>query len=272
MIDTLYGHRLWVFAGLVVSLTGAVMLAWVLNLLTGPTYAGVSTVREVINRNGQVMAPEIAGDVRISQTFVASEDDLEEVGILLDTFDRVNTEPIDFTLSDGNGQVQRAVQADPVTIHNFAYHPFVFDPIPDSRGKTYTATISSAGAEPGNAFATWLGNCDCYPEGIVSINGNERPDQELVMRVDYHHQGVVVWRELINRMSQYKPEIVKGAGLVLLGVLSTTLALATLGAVVTSPGASEGERMRPLWIAVSVIVAMVVVLLTGAYEEIGSGG
>jgi hypothetical protein len=87
------------------------------------------------------------------------------------------------------------------------------------------------------------------------------------MRVDYQHSGVVVWKELINRMSQYKPDIVKGAGLVLLGLIATTFALAALGAVTLSVIPPGGvQRCRPLWLGVSVIIAVAVVLLTRAYS------
>ncbi len=264
-------HRLWSAAAAIAVAAGTsiVMLIWVVRLLNSPAYGGISTIDEMINRRTDVPTPEITGDMRVSQTFVASDDDLTEVQVFLATFMRANTVPLVFTLTDGSGQVVRTVSAEAVTINDNTFHPFIFEPIPDSRGKTYTAAISSPAATEGNAFAAWLGNCDCYPPGVLSIDGRARQDQELVMRVDYQHSGVVVWKELINRMSQYKPEIVKGAGIVLLGLVSTALALAALGAVTLSvipPG--EASRVRALWLGVSVVVAIAVVLLTGSYEGI----
>jgi hypothetical protein len=261
-------YRRWGVAGVVAVFTGAVMLAWVLRLLNSSTYGGVSTIDEMISRQTDVPAPEITADVRVSQTFVASDNDLTEVQIFVGTYARVNTVPLVFTLSEGNGPALHTIRADPVAIYDNAYHPFIFDPIPDSRGKAYTVTISSPRAKPGNAFTVWLGNCDCYPDGRLSVNGRPRQDQELAMRVDYQHSGVVVWKELINRMSQYKPEIVKGAGLLLLGFASTVFALAALGAVVLSAGPAKGEQGRSLWIAVSVVVAVAIVLMTHAYSGI----
>ncbi len=264
-------HRLWsaTVAFAVAVATCTVMLMWVLRLLNSPSYGGVSTIDEMINRHTDVPTPEITGDVRISQTFVASDDDLTEVQVFLGTYIRVNTVPLVLTVTDGSGRAVRTINADPATIYDNAYHPFIFDPIPDSRGKTYTATISSPTATPGNAFAAWLGNCDCYPGGLLSVNGQPRQDQELVMRVDYQHSGIVVWKELINRMSQYKPGIVKGAGIVLLGLIATTLALAALGAVTLSViPPDDVQRCRPLWLGVSVIVAVAVILLTRTYSGI----
>jgi len=190
------------------------------------------------------------------------------VQIFVGTYARVNTIPLVFTLSAGDGPVLRTIQADPATIYDNAFHPFIFDPIPDSRGRAYAVTISSPQARPGNAFTAWLGNCDCYAEGVVSIDGKPRQDQELALRVDYQHSGVVVWKELVNRMSQYKPGILKGLGLVLLAFVSTVFALAALGAVVLSAGPAKGGQGRPAWLAVSVVVAVAIVLLTHAYSGI----
>ena len=262
-------YRRWGVAGAVVVITGGVMLIWVLHLLNSPSYGGVSTIDEVINRQTDVPAPELTADVRVSQTFVASDNDLTEVQIFVGTYMRANTAPLVLTLTDARGNIVRTASADPTPIYDNAFHPFFFDLIQDSRGKTYTTTISSPTAAPGNAFAVWLGNCDCYPDGLLSMNGVASPEQEMAMRVDYQHSEVVVWRELINRMSQYKPEIAKGAGIVLLGFISTALALAALGAVTISviPRGAAG-RARPLWLAVSVVVAIAVVLLTGSYKGI----
>lgn len=262
-------YRRWGAAGAVVIVAGAMMLIWVVRLLSSSTYSPVSTVDEMISRQTDIPTPEITSGVTVTQTFVASDDDLTEVQVFLGTYMRANTVPIVFTLSEQDGRVVRTAQADPATIEDNAYHPFIFDPIPDSRGRTYWATISSPTARSKNAFAAWLGNCDCYSNGVLSINGRPSPDQELAMRVDYQHSGVVVWKELVNRMSQYKPGILKGAGIVLLGVVSTALALAGLGAATLSVfPRGEAQQWRPIWIAMSVVVAVVVVLLTGAYEGI----
>ena len=249
--------------------TGAVMLIWVLRLLNGPLYSGISIVDEVISRQTDVPTPEITSGVTVGQTFVAADDDLTEVQIFLGTYMRANTVPVVLTLSDQGGSQVRTVEADPAMIHDNAYHPFVFDPVPDSRGKTYGVTLSSPTGRSGNAFAAWLGNCDCYPNGVLSIDGTPRPEQELAMRVDYQHSGVVVWKELVNRMSQYKPGTVKGAGIVLLGLVSTALALAALGGVTLSVFPPSGRQEgRPIWIAGSVLVAVAVVVLTHAYSGI----
>jgi hypothetical protein len=262
-----YGR--WGVAGAVMLGTGAFLLIWVVRLLSSSLYGGVAVVDEVISRRTDVPAPEITRGATVTQTFVASDDDLTEVRVFLGTYMRSNTVPLVLTLSDANDRVLRTVEADPATILDNAFHSFIFEPVRRSRGATYAVTLTSPEGDRDNAFTAWLGTCDCYPDGTLSINGRPRRDQELAVRVTYHHGGVVVWRELVNRASQYKPEIVKGAGLVLLGVFSGVLALASLG-VLTFSVFPRGDRReeRPVWLAASVVVAVLVVVLTRAYSGI----
>jgi hypothetical protein len=161
-----YGH--WGGVGAVVVFTGAVMLMWVLRVLNSSTYGGISMIDEMISRRTDVPSPEITGDLRVSQTFVASDDDLTEVQVFLATYMRVNTVPLVLTLTDGSGKTVRTISTEAAAIYDNAFHPFIFDPIPDSRGKAYTATISSPTATPGNAFSAWLGNCDVIPRSPVN--------------------------------------------------------------------------------------------------------
>jgi hypothetical protein len=57
--------------------------------------------------------------------------------------------------------------------------------------------------------------------------------------------------------------------MVLLGLVAMTLALAALGAVTQSVIPPGGvQQARPLWLGVSVIVAVAVVLLTRTYSGI----
>jgi len=248
---------------------GGFLLFWVLRLLESPLYGGVSVVEEVISRQTDVGTEEITSSMTVSQTFVATDDDLTEVRVFLGTSMRPNSAPLVLTLEDEGGRVVRSAQADPAAVTDRSYHPFVFQPLPDSGGRLYTVTLSSPGGTSGNAFTAWLGNCDCYPDGEPAVNGRPRPEQELAMRVAYHHEDVVVWRELVNRMSQYKPEIMKGAWIVIMAAVSSLLGLASLGAFVFTtvpPGASS--QGRPLWLFASVVAAAAVVVLTRAYSGI----
>jgi hypothetical protein len=61
----------------------------------------------------------------------------------------------------------------------------------------------------GNAFTVWMGTCDCYSDGdAFERSGPARP--RAVMQVVYSIAAAGVGEELVNRMSQYKPEAAKG--------------------------------------------------------------
>ena len=247
MIARLPANRQRLIAAVVALVLGAFLAFWVRDLLDSPRYSAVTQTEELISRRTDFPAPEITRGGTLSQTFVATDDDLTEVQVLIGTYVRQNTASLILELSaDG---VKRTVRADPATITDNQFHGFTFAPIEDSRGKTYTATLSSPDGRAGNAFTAWVGECDCYPDGALSINGLRHDDEELAMRIEFAHQDVVIWRELLNRMSQYKPGIVQGAGLVLLGLVGTALALgAVAGVTLAVMPESEDERRRPVWL------------------------
>lgn len=272
MIAPAQPYRAWAIAALVVAATAVLLLAWAYQWLGDTKYGGVATIDETISRAMNQPAPEITSNVEVAQTFVASDNDLTEVQVFLGTYIRENTAPLVFTLTSSTGIDLYETMVDPKTIIDNAYHPFIFDRISDSRGKAYQVTLSSPLGEPGNAFTAWTSSCDCYPLGELSISGAPQPDKELVMRVTYHHDGVVTWRELLDRMSQYKPLIFKGVGLVMLAMLSAAFALGTLGAftlaVVPRAEKQRDQYAHPLWIAAAAVVAVIVLWITGAYEGI----
>jgi Na+-transporting methylmalonyl-CoA/oxaloacetate decarboxylase gamma subunit len=266
-------YRAWAIASIVVAATTVLLLAWAYHWLGDTRYGGVATIDETISHRTDEPTPEITSSLRVSQTFIATDNDLTEVQVFLATYARENTATLVMTLRDESGSIVARGEAGQQTIANNAYHPFIFDRIADSLGETYEVTLTSPNGKTGNAFTAWTGNCDCYPAGELSITGTPQPDKDLAMRVNYHHDGVVTWRELLDRMSQYKPLIFKGAGLVLLALLSMAFALAALGAFTLSvvPRAEDqrDQYAKPLWIGAALVVAIIVLLLTGAYEGIG---
>jgi hypothetical protein len=57
--------------------------------------------------------------------------------------------------------------------------------------------------------------------------------------VAYQNPGVSTWRELLNRMSQYKPEFFKGALLVAIGVGAFGFSVLAFAVFAVAPG---GDR------------------------------
>ena len=198
----------------------------------------------------------------MGQTFRSTEPNLDRVEVLLATFQRRNHVPLLFSLAE-NPSVEaplRTVVAQADAIGDNQYYTFVFPPIPDSAGKTFLLTLESPEGAPGDAFTAWLGDCDCYPDGMAFLNGEGQPQRDLTFRVGYHNEVTSVLSELINRMSQYKPGFFKGVPLATLGLLSLALALLAVGSF-TSSLLRRGERQVEWpWIPAASLVIVAVTL------------
>jgi hypothetical protein len=244
------------------SLAALVLILWTLSILKEERYeTGLSTVRTSINNTGNEVAGEITSRVVVSQSFVATRDDLSEVSIQLATYNRVNTPPVVFTLSRTLGSAPlRTIEVPPEGIDDNTYHKFSFEPISDSAGQRYFVSIGSPQGRMGNAFTVWMGKCDCYGDGDAFINGVIQPDRELVMQVVYSIETGGVGEELVNRMSQYKPEAVKGLVLVLTAFAAAALAALAVGMCTRRPLAESGQQGFPwAWVAASVLACLALV-------------
>lgn len=114
---------------------------------------------------------EIYGERTVGQSFIATGDKLSRVDVKLATYARRNTENVIFQLREaGSTEDIVSITVNAVQIEDNAYHLFEFDPIPDSKGKTYVFTISSLKSKPGNAITIWYSTEDVYCNGTVQIS------------------------------------------------------------------------------------------------------
>jgi hypothetical protein len=265
-------RRRWAAAAMVTLITAVLLLLWTYHWLGDGRYGGVATIDETINRRTQQPAPEITSSVRLTQTFLASDDGLTSIQLFFGTYMRRNTADVVVAITDERGRTVLQTELAAASIVDNAYRTIGFDRLQHSRGVVYEVSITSPEGRPGNAFTAWTGNCDCYPEGEFLINGAQQADRELVMRVSYHHDNVTTWRELLDRMSQYKPLIFKGVGLVLLALIATAFSLAALALftseVLTPKRSVPLESANMYWIAAAIVASLIVLAVTGAYEGI----
>ncbi len=114
---------------------------------------------------------ELYDTITIGQSFVATQDDLSRIDIMLATYARENTHEIIFELREAEAQNPAIIQTIKAqSIKNNAYHSFRFDPISNSIGRTYIFSLSSPGSEPGNAITAWYHTDDVYSDGTAFIN------------------------------------------------------------------------------------------------------
>jgi peptidoglycan/LPS O-acetylase OafA/YrhL len=120
---------------------------------------------------------EILGNMTIGQTFIAPYSNLHAIEIALATYKRVNTKEVIFHLSSAPSSASDLVtiklSGDKITDNQ--YHRFSFDPIADSKGRSFYFFVESPNSTPGNAITIWYNEKDAYKEGQAYENGSPIP-------------------------------------------------------------------------------------------------
>ncbi|MFZ5917799.1 MAG: DUF6541 family protein [Chloroflexota bacterium] len=128
-------------------------------------------------------AGEIAGERSVGQTFVALDDGLSRIDVLLATYARHNSGRLVFGLRQAPAGADDLVriEVEAATIRDNAYHAFRFDPIPDSGGRSFYFFLQAPEAAPGNAVTVWQSALDIYPGGSAVVAGQPQ-STDLVFR------------------------------------------------------------------------------------------
>lgn len=114
----------------------------------------------------------INSNTSVKQSFIAEESKLSGIKILIATYARVNTCEVTLELFDQDNNLIASQKADGSKLEDNSYFSFMFDPINDSKGKTYYLKIKSDGTEE-NSITAWMSNEDAYADGKFYINDQE---------------------------------------------------------------------------------------------------
>ncbi len=107
----------------------------------------------------------------LEQTFVAENNGLSRVEVLLATYGRVNQSNVTLEIiaDDGSSVCSSTLAA--ASIADNSYYPIEFEPIADSKGHTYTIKVLSDTNDPNNAITAWASHNDNYPSGALLRDG-----------------------------------------------------------------------------------------------------
>ena len=129
------------------------------------------------NLPGEFAGPpvgEIYGETKVGQTFYSYGSGLSGIKVLMANYhNRENTHDVIFHLREGPESIKdlRRVVVNASKILDNEYRSFEFDPIPDSKGKTYYFFIESPNSVPGNAITVLYAPGDIYGGGTRFMNG-----------------------------------------------------------------------------------------------------
>jgi len=115
---------------------------------------------------------ELIGGETFGQSLVAERDNLYRIDLSTATFARVNSAPVIFYLKDNPlaDTAIRSITLPGPEIQNDRPTSFVFEPIPNSAGKSFYFAIESPEATPGNAITVYASEYDQYPRGDAYRN------------------------------------------------------------------------------------------------------
>jgi hypothetical protein len=142
-------------------------------LLSALLLSGCAEIPDAVQSRYSQPVGEIHGSRTVGQTFVAHENGLSRVDVLLATYARKNTHPVTFRLKEGPDAAEdiATIIINAAGVKDNAFHQFKFAPIPDSKDRVYFFAIESPESVPGNAITIWHSPDDVYDEGARVVNG-----------------------------------------------------------------------------------------------------
>lgn len=168
-----------VISGLVTAVVAAVALAlsFIPSNIEGNKHVGYTT-----------NAGELTDGVLVGQTFVAQRDDLSGVSVMFATYsNRENIGVVELHLRDSYTATQdlRVAKVEAGKLSDNKHHAFDFDPVANSKGKTYFFFVVSPGSRLGSSVTVDLDTRDPYHLGtafIAKYDGGGLPSSEVLAR------------------------------------------------------------------------------------------
>ena len=222
-------------------------LASIVLLLSAILLSGCAEIPDAVQSRFSQPVGEIYGSRTVGQTFVAHENGLSRVDVLLATYARKNTHPVIFHLKESPGAADdiATIIFSAARVKDNAFHQFKFAPIPDSKGKSYFFALESPQSVPGDAITIWHEPEDIYDEGAMYVNG-QPTNGDLAFRAYYGGLGDVI--------SSVPRGLGRGVASLILGTLLFVVPGYAL-LVLLSPG-EEFDFIHRLILAVGLSVAL----------------
>ena len=129
-------------------------------------------------------SPNIGGQGKVGQTFIARRNGLARIDVLLGTHKRQNDKDVFFTLRERKPENKELItitfNAD--SVRDNLFYPFRFPPLTKSEGKEYYFFFRSPESTFENSICVWTNTKNIYPDGQYLLN--DLPDQgDLIFRV-----------------------------------------------------------------------------------------
>jgi glycosyltransferase involved in cell wall biosynthesis len=130
----------------------------------------------VLNGKPVYTVGELTGGRSIGQSFAARHDNLHRIDLLVGTYGRRNTRDVILHLKESPeaSHALATVHLNAALLADGAYARFVFEPQPDSSGRSYYLCVESPESVPGDAITLWayrrvdLADATLHKDGRIS--------------------------------------------------------------------------------------------------------
>lgn len=197
-------------------------LAAVCVILVGLIGTGliISKSLDLLGYEGQVVsyvgrwedldAIEVKQDTTLGQTFLAPQDGLYRIDVMLLDYERRNTQPVTFHLRESpEANTDLFTQTFMASeVHGPTWLTFTFAPLPESGGKTYFFYLESPTSSQGDAITIGGVTNDLYPRGNAYLSWQAVANADAAFRTYY--AGVTTEQKiqrLFTELAKYRPAI-----------------------------------------------------------------
>jgi len=127
--------------------------------------------------------PAIYADNVVGQTFIAKEDHLCQIDVMLGTYGRKNDQEVILQVWEMFPKKSLAAQniVNAVEMRDNLFHSFKFNPVSGSEGKEYYFELQSALSTERNSICVWINKQNIYPEGEYFFCG-KKAEGDLIFR------------------------------------------------------------------------------------------
>lgn len=175
---------------------GFIFYSLVLFLWGGPLFVYIVPSRIILPTQtilSEVPVGEIMGATEISQEFISRcYGTVTKIDILYATYNRTNTNPVIFRLTDSTGKILSEQFTSASSLIDNSWFSYKIPSLGDSFGKTFRFSITSPKSIHGNAITVWGSLKDDFPDGTEIENGKS-VNRDLVFRYSCNQPVLTDW-------------------------------------------------------------------------------
>jgi hypothetical protein len=199
---------MWIAALFTLTITG-------LFFISRSALAQIACEGQPINlRLAPTHEQQIWGEHILSQTFIAPRNHLQRIDILFQTYQRQNTQDVNFRLLEfppGSPQPAQGTELlnftfNAATLQDQTWRAFTFPPISDSAGKQYALVIQSPESSPGNAITVGGIEWDAYEPGTAFL-GPTPLQADIAFRACYQMTVLEKLQVLAEQITRHRPAV-----------------------------------------------------------------